>query len=329
VPDHASTALGARLQPYRLRATDNAFGHGMNKDQANENSAHLTTVLLAALLLCGSGLVWLSNGHSGLSGLSSRQSLQMAGSETMRPLMTACAEAFMADRPHVDVVVRGGGTGEGIAAALGGMVDLGMASRQLEPSKTEFAKSKSFELQVTPIALDGVAVIVHKDNQMRALELQQIRAIFSGEVQNWQAVGGADADIVRLVRHAGSGTAAFFNHHLGDPRPGASLEFATNDAIVNEISRNPNAIGYASLDSIRLAKDRMRVAGIRVAPEGSIILPNEATLRSGTYPLTRQLAFVAAAPISSTASEFITFCTGPYGRGLIDRAGFMSSARSS
>ena len=303
----------------------------MNKDQANENSAHLTTFLLAALLLCGSALLWLSNSDSRFGGLSSRQSLQMAGSETMRPLITACAEAFMAERPQVDVVVRGGGTGEGIAAALGGIVDLGMISRQLEPSETEFAKSKSFELLVTPIALDGVAVIVHKDNQIRALQLEQLRGIFSGEVQNWQAVGGADAPIVRLVRHAGSGTAAIFNHHVGDgnPRSGASIEFATNDSIVSEVSRNPNAIGYASLDSIRLAKDRMRVVGIRVAPDGSIILPNEASLRSGTYPLTRQLAFVAVAPMSPAASEFIAFCTGPYGRSLIDRAGFMSSARSS
>jgi phosphate transport system substrate-binding protein len=306
-----------------------AFGQDMLKD-ADENSAHLTTVLLASLLLCGSALLWLSHGDIHFGGLSSRQSLQMAGSETMRPLMTACAEAFMADRPQVDVVVRGGGTGEGIAASLGGMTDLGMISRQLEPSEMEFAKSKGFEVLVIPIALDGVAMVVHKDNQIRALELPQIRAIFSGEMQSWKSVGGADAPIVRLVRHVGSGTAAFFNDRLGieNKRTRDSIEFATNDAIVNEVLGNPSAIGYGSLDSIRLVKDRIRIVGIKVPPEGLIILPNEASLRSGTYPLARQLAFVAIAPMSRVATEFIAFCTGPYGRSLIDRAGFISAARS-
>jgi PBP superfamily domain len=70
-------------------------------------------------------------------------SLQVVGSETVRPLVTACAESFMASDPSADVIVRGGGSGDGIASLLHGIADIGMVSRPLTPKEREFASSKA------------------------------------------------------------------------------------------------------------------------------------------------------------------------------------------
>jgi phosphate transport system substrate-binding protein len=91
-------------------------------------------------------------------------SVQLKGSETLRPLLTMCAEDFMARHPHIDVRVQGGGSGTGMTALLQGTVDIGMASRELSEKERQYAPRQGLEVRAFDVALDGISVVVHADN---------------------------------------------------------------------------------------------------------------------------------------------------------------------
>ena len=301
----------------------------MQEERSPENSALLTVVL--ALFLVASGLhIFFQNRADGPSTSAVNPSTaQIVGSETMRPLIAACAEAFMATKPQADIIVGGGGTADGIAAILHGIGDIAMASRRLNDSEREFARSKGIELVVSAIALDGIAIIVHRDNPVRALALPQIRAIFSGEANDWRAFGGPNSEIALALRAAGSGTGSLFQEAISlGSRPRSGREFATNEEIIAEVARDVGAIGYTGIGALRLAKDKVVPIGIVTESDATAIRPDEANIRSGMYPLTRELSLIAPNPLPATISEFIASCSGDYGRPLIERSGYFAVSRA-
>ena len=115
-------------------------------------------------------------------------SLQIVGSETMRPVVTACAESFMAENPQADVIVRGGGSGDGMAALLHGMVDIGMISRDLSPKERDYAKSKGIDLSIAELARDGIAIIVHRSNNLAELDFDQLKSVYAGKRTKWRDI---------------------------------------------------------------------------------------------------------------------------------------------
>ena len=252
-------------------------------------------------------------------------SLQITGSETMRPLVTVCAEAFMAKHPEADIIVRGGGSGEGIAALLHGMTDVGMTSRPLSPKERAFATSKGIDLSLSELALDGVAIIVHPANPLTELDVDQLRRIWSGQLAQWTELGGASGNIQPLGRAEGSGTAEVFAERVlregGDGS--AARKLPTNEAIVAEVAAQPHAIGYTGLGALRGASDRVRVLAVRAAPHSPSVAPNLDAVRSGSYPLTRTLLLVNVGAPTGLAASFIAHCTGPDGQALVKRAGYV------
>jgi hypothetical protein len=135
---------------------------------------YATPICLAAFV----GLVYFTYFKDG-SDSSSLQSgsVQISGSETMRPVVTTCAEEFMTRNPKADIIVKGGGSGDGIAALLHGIVDIGMMSRELSPRERDYAASKNIPLSVSELALDGVTVIVNRAIAVTALGLGQLQAM--------------------------------------------------------------------------------------------------------------------------------------------------------
>src|SRR5688572_23445112 len=122
-------------------------------------------------------------------------SVQVAGSETMRGVVGTCAEEFMSRNPHADIIIRGGGSGDGMAALLHGMTDVAMVSRELSSREREFGRSKGIELSAIPLALDGIAIIANRANASIELSLDQLRDVFAGKLRNWQPLGGGSAEI--------------------------------------------------------------------------------------------------------------------------------------
>jgi len=252
-------------------------------------------------------------------------SLQIMGSETMRPVVTVCAETFMTSNPQADIIVRGGGSGDGMAALLHGMIDIGMTSRPLSPKELGFATSKGIDLTQVELALDGVAIVVHRTNPLRELDLDQLQAIWSGQLSQWRELGGGSGDIQPLARAKGSGTEEVFAERVlrGRGKAVTARELPTNEAIVAEVAAQPNAIGYTGLGALRGTSGRVHVLAIRTTPQSSPVLPTLDTVRSGSYPLTRALLLVSAGTPSGLAASFIAHCKGPAGQALVKRAGYV------
>jgi phosphate transport system substrate-binding protein len=252
-------------------------------------------------------------------------SVQIVGSETMRPVVTACAEEFMARNPKSDIIVKGGGSSDGITALLHGIADIGMASRNLSKRERDYAASKAIEISEAAFARDGITLVVNRTNSVTTLDLAQIRSVFTGEIRNWREVGGADAEVQLYARAAGSGTATLFGEHVlgGNSYAGSVRYLPSNEAIVQEVAKQPGAIGYTSLGALRNAGDRISVVALGTTQ--SAIAPTPEAVRSGQYPLTRTLHLNAAGKPSGIVKAFVEFCAGAGGQALVQRAGYVST----
>jgi phosphate transport system substrate-binding protein len=254
-------------------------------------------------------------------------SLQITGSESMRPVIAACAEDFMSKSPQSDVIVRGGGSGEGISALLHGLVEMGMSSRPLTEKEQRFASVNGIALSISPFAIDGIAIIVHPSNPLDELDLLQLKAVYAGKIRSWRDLGGApDGEILTIARASGSGTASLFAERvLGGTEAQARQKFATNEAIVDEVAGRPDAMGYSGLGAVHKAGDRIKILAIRADPQGAAVAPLADSLRSGDYPLARTLYLLGTSPPTKIAESFLSHCLGPSGVTLLQRAGYVST----
>ena len=150
------------------------------------------------------------NGSSGEASSASIVTIENKGSDTIVNLALAWAEEFQMQHPEIRISVTGGGSGTGIAALLNGTVDIANASRQIKDEEVQTAQTNGIEPVEYVVARDAIAVIVNPKNPLERLTLQQISAIYSGEINNWSEVGGDDRPIVRLSRETNSGTHVYF-----------------------------------------------------------------------------------------------------------------------
>jgi phosphate transport system substrate-binding protein len=279
---------------------------------------------LVILALVG-GLLYAYSAFERASPLSG--SVQVVGSESMRTVVSACAEDFMSKNSQADIIVKGGGSGDGLAALLHGIADIGMTSRELSPRERDYASAKAIELAMSVLALDAVTVVVNRASAVSALDLGQLGNIFAGKIRNWRELGGEDAEILPFGRAAGSGTESLFKERvLGEQTYAPSVrQLATNEAIVGEVATRPGAIGYAGLGALRTGGDRVKSISLRGETQSEPIGATPAAIRSGHYPLARKLYLVASAPPAGTAKAFLDFCSGPSGQALVARAGYVEA----
>ncbi|MGC9316283.1 MAG: PstS family phosphate ABC transporter substrate-binding protein, partial [bacterium] len=137
----------------------------------------MITTLIASAILAGDQLV-------------------ITGSTTVLPIAQASAEEFMDANPKSDITVRGGGSGVGIAALIDGQCDIAMSSRDIKDKEIETARGKGIEPVEHVVAFDALAIVVNPKNKISKLTLEQIKAIYTGEITNWKELGGNDRDIV-------------------------------------------------------------------------------------------------------------------------------------
>jgi phosphate transport system substrate-binding protein len=253
-------------------------------------------------------------------------SVQVLGSESMRPAVTACAEDFMTRNPNADIIVKGGGSGDGVAALLHGIVDIGMTSRELSKRELDYAVGRGFAVSVFPMALDGVTIVVNHANPVATLGIDQLREIFTGKTRNWRELEGFDGEILPFARAAGSGTASLFGERaLGEEDYGPSVQrLPTNEAIVAEVAARAGAIGYAGLGALRVGGDKVKAIALTTSARPTPVIATPETVIAGTYPLSRKLYLATAGPPLATAKAFIDFCLSPNGQALFQRAGYVS-----
>ncbi len=231
------------------------------------------------------------------------------GSTSMEKVIGALGEAFEAENSGVTFTYNPTGSGSGITAALEGRCDIGLSSRALKEDE------KSSGLTETILALDGIAVIVNPGNPVSDLDVDAIAKIFTGEITNWKDAGGHDAEIVLVGREAGSGTRDGFEAITGTAdNCQYRQELTSTGDVITAVSQNPDAIGYASLASVKDTVRAVTVGGVA---------PTEDTVKDGSYVIQRPFVLVTKTdtPLSEAAQKFFDFATSADASDLISKAG--------
>lgn len=235
--------------------------------------------------------------------------ISLDGSTSMEKVIGSLGESFINSNPGTSYTYNPTGSGSGIKAVSEGTCDIGLSSRNLKDDE------KASGLIGTVLALDGIAVIVNPNNPVSDLSVEQIASIYKGEITNWKDVGGSDAEIVLIGREAGSGTRDGFESITGtNDACKYRQELTSTGDVITTVSQNPDAIGYASLASLKDNVKALTVGGIA---------PTEETVKDGSYVIQRPFILVTkdGVELSETAKKFFDYATSSQAAEVITAAG--------
>jgi phosphate transport system substrate-binding protein len=265
-----------------------------------------------------------SNSQGSSSGSSSSSSLQgtinVSGSDTMVNLAQAWAEKYNGENPGVVITVKGGGSGNGIAALLNKTVDFADSSREMKPEEISQGATAGVDAVKTEVARDGVVIAVNSANTVTGLTKTQLGQIYAGEITNWSQVGGPNAPIVLLGRDSSSGTYSFINDEVlaklpNKPQYAKSMQnLQSTQAIVDQVGKDPNAIGY-----IGLGYENSSIKAVPI--DGSTA--SETTVLDGTYALSRGLLMYSNGQPDGVKKAYIDWILGPEGQAIVKTQGFV------
>lgn len=256
--------------------------------------------------------------------------IQNKGSDTIVNLALAWAERYQNEHTEVSLSVSGGGSGTGITSLISGTVDIANASRAMTKGEIADAQKNGIEPKEYVIARDAIAVIVNPHNPVSELTLQQISAIYRGDIVNWKEVGGEDRQIVRLSRETNSGTHVYFLEsviRLGNSKDKTSLFsmdtllLPSSEGIISEVRDNPNAIGYDGLGYVVPEVKKVAVAKQSGKP---YVLPSAETVNSGTYPISRDLYMYANQKTSQAVTDYLAWVVSPEAQTIVTQLGFVA-----
>ena len=278
----------------------------------------LAAVLTLALAACGSKNDTNTNDNSNDTNNDNAPAavtgtVATDGSTSMEKVIGALSESFMANNADTTVTYNPTGSGAGITAVQEGTCDIGLSSRALKDE--EMAAG----LKETVLAYDGIAIIVHPDNPVSDLTIEQIAQLYTGEITNWKDVGGNDAQVVLIGREAASGTRDGFESITGTKEKCQyRQELTSTGDVITAVSQNPDAIGYASLASIKDSVKALNVDGVT---------PGEATVKDGSYKVQRPfvLVTVEGKALTPVAQAFFDYATSSDAAAIIAKAGAVAA----
>ncbi len=232
-------------------------------------------------------------------------------------LANSWAEQFMTDNPDVNIAVKGGGSGNGIAALINGTADFANASREMKPEEIDQAKAKGVNPVETAVARDGIAVIVNPANGVKGLTTDQLGKIYRGEITNWKDVGGADQAIVLLSRDSSSGTYEYFKEAVvGKDKNYAKAAklLPSTQAIVDEAKGNEAAIGYIGVGYETPDVKVLEIDGVAASV---------ATVLDKTYPISRKLYMYSNGDPTGAGKAYVDWILGTEGQKVVEDEGFV------
>ena len=239
--------------------------------------------------------------------------LQMVGSTSMEKLANALAESFMEAYPGVTVGAEFIGSSAGVEAVMNGTADIGNSSRSLKEAEKEAGVVEKV------VAIDGIAVCLAPSNTVTDLTRQQLIDIYTGSVNNWSELGGADIPIVVVGREASSGTRGAFEELLEIEELCAyANELDSTGAVIAKVASTPGAIGYASLDAINDTVITASLEGVAANPEN---------IKAGDYFLCRPFVMATMGEISNQSElvqTWFEFVLGAEGQTVVEAVGLIS-----
>lgn len=237
------------------------------------------------------------------------------GSTSMEKVIKYLSESFSEENKNVKITYNPTGSGSGITAVSEGRCDIGLSSRDLKDEE------KQSGLKGTVVALDGIAIAVNPENTVEDLTVEQIADLYTGKITNWKDVGGKDAPVVLIGREAASGTRDGFES-ITKTKDSCkySQELSSTGDVIQTVASNPNAIGYASLASVKETVKALKV---------NSVAPSTATVQDGTYKIQRDFVFVTkeGKELSKAAQAFFDWVVSGKADSLIEKAGAVPVSR--
>ncbi|MBL7182924.1 MAG: phosphate ABC transporter substrate-binding protein [Anaerolineae bacterium] len=259
--------------------------------------------------LCMIGLLLSAGCSRGTVEPSEPVHLKVTGSTSMQPLVEELAQAYAERHKQVTIAVEGRGSLLGIELVRQGKVDIGMAS---------WKEPEDASLWSTPIALDGIAIVVHPQNQVEGLTMLQLKDIFFGRIWDWRDVRGPAlltgqaGEIMVVSREDGSGTRAVFEELVmqGKRVTLTAVVMPSSRAVLEYVAEHPQAIGYVSMGHL---SQEVKVLEIEEAA------PTPKSVRQGEYHLLRPLFLITRQEPTDEIRAFIDFALSPVGQSIVGR----------
>ncbi len=270
----------------------------------------IATLLMGTMLI---GSLAVGCGSSDGSASQDSNKVTVSGSTSVGPVVEVLGEDFSAKNEGISVEVQQIGSSAGIKNAIEGTSQIGMASRDLKDEE------KASGLKETQIAIDGIAVITNKNNEVKDLTLEQVKDIYTGKITNWKEVGGKDAPIVVVSREDGSGTRDGFQENVG-----FESEELTKDAQISDgsgniksiVEGNENSIGYISFGYVDDKVNALTIDGVELTVEN---------VKDNKYAIARPFLLVNKEDkISEEGTKFIEFILSEEGQKIVEDKGFIS-----
>ena len=266
-----------------------------------------------ATLLMGTMLIGSLAVGCGSSDSQNSNKVTISGSTSVGPVVEILGEDFSAKNEGISIEVQQIGSSAGIKNAIDGTSQIGMASRDLKDEE------KASGLKETQIAIDGIAVITNKNNEVKDLTLEQVKDIYTGKITNWKEVGGKDAPIVVVSREDGSGTRDGFQENVGFESEELTKDAQISDGsgnIKSTVEGNENAIGYISFGYVDDNINTLTIDGVELTAEN---------VKNDTYAIARPFLFVNKEDnISEEGTKFIEYILSDEGQQIVEEEGFIS-----
>jgi phosphate transport system substrate-binding protein len=247
--------------------------------------------------------------------------ITIKGSDTMVILAQRWAEKYMAAHAQVGVQVTGGGSGTGISALINGTTDICNASRPMKKSEREKLKQRYNSLGVEiPVARDGITLYVNESNPVTELSLDQIKAVYLGQITNWKDLGGSDGKIILYGRENSSGTYVYFRDNVlkGADFTPATQTLPGTAAVVNAVAKDNLGIGYGGAAYAKGIKQVL----VKKDASSPGYAPTLESVKSGDYPISRYLYMYARAKPAGAMKEFIDWVLSDEGQSIVSQVGY-------
>ncbi len=240
--------------------------------------------------------------------------ITIAGSTSAAPIAQALANAYMSNHPGIKIKVSGGDSSVGINDVRSGQVDIGTSSRNLTSSEAN-------GLSQYIIGQDAISIIVNQQNPVNSISLNQLEGIYTGNITNWDQVGGNNSPITPVTREAGSGTRTDFEKFVMNNNTFASdVQVATfNYGLLQTVAVTPNAIGYIAHDYLNNEVKLLQVNNVTLTQQ---------SVQNGSYPLNRNLLFLVKGTPTCNIKDFIDFTMSPEGQAIVNNVEYNSASNN-
>ncbi len=254
----------------------------------------------------------------GVSAASAQDKISIRGSNTIgEELAPRLVTEYKKDHKEAAFDLEFKGSGYGIGALMGGYCDIAGSSKPIAKEQEEIAQIRGVQFKEYILGAYTVSILVNAENPVSNLTSNQVQLLFTGKIQNWKEVGGADAPVHLLIRDPVSGTYLGFKElAMNFQDYGEHFQLFTNYlGIADAVAKDPNGIGYAGLDLAQHAGTKA------VSVDG--VAPSAASVNGKKYPYARALRFYTdGLKESAKAKDFISFVLAADGQKVLTQMGY-------